>query len=350
LIADEPTTALDSQVRDGVLELIAQQVENGMAVLVISHDLSVVASIAHRVAVMTAGSIVEEGPTESVLSSPRHPYTQRLLAATPSGKPRHTPLLRERATIWAPASATSNATWSSLANPEQRPAKPPTPLALEAINLSVSFGTPGGGSRPVLSNLSFALPAGTTLGLVGPSGSGKTTLARIALGLQRPDSGELRLLGQDWSGIPERERRSRRHWLGAIYQDPLASFDPRFTVGQLLTDAATDGIGTRSAWALPRVHQLLDSVGLSTETAQRRPQSLSGGQRQRVAIARALAANPRVLILDEPVSSLDVTIQAQILDLLDDLQREFNLSYLFISHDIDVIDHMSDDVLDLASN
>ena len=195
--------------------------------------------------------------------------------------------------------------------------------------------------------MSFQLRQGMTLGLVGPSGSGKTTLARVALGLERTDSGEVLLSGAPWSALTERQRRPLRGTIGGIYQDPLGSFDPRLTVGMVLADAVTRGRDIRASTTAARVRELLDSVGLAKGFAERRPLSLSGGQRQRVAIARALAAEPRVLVLDEPVSSLDVTIQAQILDLLNLLQRERSLSYLFISHDIEVIDHMSDGVLRL---
>ncbi|PRY70116.1 peptide/nickel transport system ATP-binding protein [Glaciihabitans tibetensis] len=341
LIADEPTTALDSQVRDGVLRLIADQATAGTAVLLISHDLTAVAAIADRVAVMKDGRIVEEGDTSAVLHNPQHPYTRQLLAASPANKPRHQLLLSgPTARESLPSTRTGDRTASA---PEPRPA-----LALEATDLSVAFSSGRDRSRPVLQNVSFALPVGTTLGLVGPSGSGKTTLARIALGLQQPDSGELRLLGKPWSSTPEKLRRADRALIGAIYQDPLGSFDPRSTVRAILADAVQrDGASPSRAGRTTRVTELLDSVGLASNIAERRPHSLSGGQRQRVAIARALAAEPRVLILDEPVSALDVTIQAQILDLLDALQRDRGLSYLFISHDTDVIAHMSDSVLRL---
>ena len=344
LVADEPTTALDSQVRDGVLRLIAEQTTNGTAVLLISHDLSAVAAIADRVAVMKDGRIVEEGATSDVLRNPQHPYTRTLLAASPAGKPRHQLLLSEPA---------DRARAVQLVQPAQPTAAPAAtePPALQARNLSVAFATRRGPSRSVLDNVSFDLPAGTTLGLVGPSGSGKTTLARIALGLHQPDSGELLLHGRPWSAVPEKVRRADRGSIGAIYQDPLGSFDPRSTVRAIVADAlrhSRNSTGSGSALARSnRVAELLDSVGLAATIAERRPQSLSGGQRQRVAIARALAAEPRVLVLDEPVSALDVTIQAQILDLLDSLQRERGLSYLFISHDTDVIEHMSDSILRL---
>jgi len=371
IIADEPTTALDSQVRDGVLDLIRRQVDRGRAVLLISHDLSVVGRSAERVAVMQNGRIVEQGATRDILRAPSHPYTQSLLAASPAGKPRHEPLLvRSTALLRDPLDLVASASSTTPSPPTAR-RQPPAlsganltapavdarvvdapatdaPPALEARALSVTFTSSRTPSRTVLSDVSFTLPLARTLGLVGPSGSGKTTLARIALGLHRPNSGELDLLGQPWSALPEAQRRARRGSIGAIYQDPLGSFDPRLTVGAILTDAVTGGRRRVSPTDRARVSELLDGVGLAANLVGRRPLNLSGGQRQRVAIARALAGHPRVLVLDEPVSALDVTIQAQILDLLDALQRELGLSYLFISHDIDVIEHMSDSILDLG--
>jgi peptide/nickel transport system ATP-binding protein len=380
LVADEPTTALDSQVRDGVLRLIANQATAGTAVLLISHDLTAVAAVADRVAVMKSGRIVETGATAEVLRNPQHPYTQTLLAASPANKPRHQRLLGGTAAPASTLDVADRPTAGALpGSPQSAPptaasplSAPPEPLALEARTLSVAFAAGKSSTRRVLTDVSFTLPAATTLGLVGPSGSGKTTIARIALGLQKPDSGELLLLGQPWSGVAEKVRRPTRGTIGAIYQDPLGSFDPRATVRTIITDAlrhqsadptarGSDPVSGKSSaepsarssarssarTSSSRVTELLDSVGLASAIAARRPHSLSGGQRQRVAIARALAAQPRVLILDEPVSALDVTIQAQILDLLDTLQRERGLSYLFISHDTDVIAHMSDNILRL---
>ena len=373
LVADEPTTALDSQVRDGILELVRRQADAGVAVLLISHDLSVVRAIADRVAVMRGGVILEEGPTSRVLESPSHDYTRALLAASPVGRPRHHVLLAG-ATVPEGGAVPGGATvpggttvpeggatvpeGGAVPVPAQPPhtrtvippGAPAPSSALRAVDLRLDFPSPGGAPRRVLDRVSFELPTGSTLGLVGASGSGKTTIARIALGLQRPDGGELLLFGERWSSLPERERRSRRGSIGAVYQDPLTSFDPRFTVGEILTDAVTRGAHLRSRPAsAPRVRELLHSVGLDPSVVARRPRHLSGGQRQRVAIARALGAEPRVLILDEPVSSLDVSVQAQILDLLDALQKALGLSYLFISHDMDVIGHMSDAVLRLEA-
>ncbi|EMY32496.1 ABC transporter, partial [Arthrobacter crystallopoietes BAB-32] len=229
------------------------------------------------------------------------------------------------------------------------PAVPRPPAAsagpvLEAAGLTKTFRTPDKEPFTAVDNVSFELAAGETLGLVGESGSGKTTTARLALGLAEPDAGGVRLFGEPWSGLAERDRRSRRALVGAVYQDPLSSFDPRLTVGQLLADALSAGRSLNPKPHAAEINRLLDLVGLPAHLAARGPRTLSGGQRQRVAIARALAPQPKIIICDEPASALDVSVQAQILDLLNDLQQEFGLSYLFISHDLGVVRHMSDRV------
>ena len=214
---------------------------------------------------------------------------------------------------------------------------------LDARGLARTFQV---GAREIVAahDVSFSLRAGRTLGLVGESGSGKSTTARLLLGLERPDAGEVTLLGEPWIPLPEARRRPRRPLVGAVFQDALSSFDPRWTVGTVLADALTRGRTTRPGPVRAEIAELLGTVGLDPAVATRRPLHLSGGQRQRVAVARALAADPRVLILDEPVSALDVSVQAQVLDLLDRLQRERNLAYLLITHDLGVALHMSDDV------
>ncbi|WP_344446764.1 dipeptide/oligopeptide/nickel ABC transporter ATP-binding protein, partial [Kitasatospora nipponensis] len=218
-----------------------------------------------------------------------------------------------------------------------------------------TFRAPDGSAHHAVQDVSFRLDAGEILGLVGESGSGKTTAARIVLGLVEPDSGSVRLAGQPWSGLPERRRRAVRTRIQTVQQDPLGSFDPRFTVERVIGEAVaratgTEGADTHTAGRLgrrgrrARVAELLDQVGLSATLLTRRPSELSGGQRQRVAIARALAPGPRILVCDEPVSALDVSIQAQILDLLADLRRDLGLAMLFISHDLGVVHHLSDRV------
>jgi peptide/nickel transport system ATP-binding protein len=332
VIADEPTTALDATIAAAVLDLLGELRAAGSGMLLISHDLAAVAKVADTIAVMRGGRIVETGPTERILGDPQHPYTQALLAAVPAGKPRFARL--------SPATA-SPAAVVAPATPGESDVSP----VLSARSLSRAFKVPGAADFPAVKNVDFELLPGRTLGVVGESGSGKTTTARMALGLLTPDTGSVELFGGPWSSVPEAQRRTRRSSLGAIYQDPLSSFDPRHSVGQVLADALSFGATRNPRKHAGRIAELLSLVGLAPELSARNPVTLSGGQRQRLAIARALAPNPRVLICDEPVSALDVSIQAQVLDLLDDLQRRLGLGYLFISHDLSVIRHMSDSVL-----
>ncbi|MHA6694442.1 dipeptide ABC transporter ATP-binding protein [Homoserinimonas sp. A520] len=331
LIADEPTTALDVTIQAQILDLLAELKNAGTALLLISHDLAVVSGVADRVAVMQDGRIVEQGATAEVLGSPEHPYTRALIAAVPSAHRRGERLSAEPARTLE-------------ADVRPKASSQPGSLVLEATDLTKEFALRHGRRLRAADQVSLQLRAGGTLGLVGESGSGKTTVARMILGLTEPDAGAVTLLGEPWVPLLERERRGRRALLGGIYQDPLSSFDPRHTVEQVLTDAVTSGRSIRDAGARKRVGELLDAVGLPSTVGWRRPLHLSGGQRQRVAIARALAANPRIIVCDEPVSALDVSVQAQVLDLLTDLQRELGLSYLFISHDLGVVQHMSDTV------
>lgn len=337
LIADEPTTALDATVQEQILGLLETLKSSGTAILLISHDLAVVGRIADRIAVMKAGAIVETGPAERVLTAPEHEYTKRLIQAVPADRPRGTRLSPDPVAVQVRERAA------------ERPPVPASGVVLGATGLRKSFRGPDGADRLVVDDVSFALRRGTTLGLVGESGSGKTTTARIALGITEPDEGRVELLGGPWSELRERERRARRPLIGSIYQDPLSSFDPRLTVGRILGDAVGGGGrggrgGAGRAALDAEIRELLDAVGLPPSTAARRPRHLSGGQRQRVAIARAIAPRPEVIVCDEPVSALDVSVQAQVLDLLDELQRALGMSYLFISHDLGVIQHMSDEV------
>ncbi|WP_155850080.1 ABC transporter ATP-binding protein, partial [Arthrobacter sp. H41] len=215
---------------------------------------------------------------------------------------------------------------------------------LSATDITKTFPGPDRVDRTVVDRVSFSLERGTTLGIVGESGSGKSTAARIVLGVERPDSGSVLLHGTPWEDLARSGNRAARRSVQMIYQDPLSSFDPRHTVGRIIGEALLAADVPRAARAA-RISELLGLVRLGTDEQQRRPIELSGGQRQRVAIARALAAEPEILICDEPVSALDVSVQAQILDLLADLQQEFSLSYLFISHDLGVIHHIADTVL-----
>ena len=336
LIADEPTTALDVTVQAQILALLERITLGGTAVLLISHDLAVVSRIAHRVAVMHDGQLVETGRTAQVLGSPRQEQTRRMVAAIPADKPRGTRLSSaERAdTPSIPGTSASTTTGIPLDNT----------VVLEAIELAKSFRRPDGSRQLAVDNVSFALNRGSTLGIVGESGSGKTTTARLLLALLAPEHGKVRVFGQPWSAASEKTRRGLRASVGAIYQDALGSFDPRWSVAEILTDALGVRRERRAPQTTARLRSLLDEVGLAATVLPRRPLELSGGQRQRVGIARALAGRPEILICDEPVSSLDVSVQAQVLDLLDDVQRERALSLVFISHDLGVVQHVSDHI------
>lgn len=286
IVADEPTTALDATVAVRVLELLRSLAADGAAVIFITHDLDAVRRIADRVTVLESGRAVEQGPAEQVLRAPAHPTTRALLAAVPDG-------------------------------PKQQPASPGD-VVLTAEHLTRRYG-----SALAVDDASLTLRAGETLGVVGESGSGKSTLARLLIGAERPDEGATCLLGDPTVRL--------------VPQDPLGSFDPRHTVRRIL-DLSRRGTGPTSG-------ELLAQVGLDAALLDRRPARLSGGQRQRVAIARALAADPHVLVLDEPVSALDVTTQAGILELLAGLQHHDRLAMVFISHDLAVVRQVSDRVL-----
>lgn len=339
LVADEPTSALDVTVQRQVLdhlELLTRQA--GTAVLFITHDLAVAADRAHRVVVMNDGAVVEVGSSEQVLTDPQHPYTQQLLAAAPSlssvritAVPRATPRVPRQ--DGAPAGG--------------------TPL-VEVEGLTKQFPLPrsaGSASRvhTAVDDVSFVLHRGETLGLVGESGSGKTTTARLVLGLDQATSGAVRFDGTDTTELRGRAWRDLRRRAQLVYQNPYASLDPRVAVGETIAEPLRAfGIGDRTSRAR-RAAELLDQVRLPATTLARRPAELSGGQRQRVAVARALALQPEFVVCDEPVSALDVSVQAQILELLVQLQADAReggttLSYLFISHDLAVVRQISDRV------
>ncbi|MGW0804001.1 dipeptide ABC transporter ATP-binding protein [Nonomuraea sp. NPDC002799] len=314
VIADEPTTALDVTIQAQVLDLLAELKTQDRSLLVISHDLAVVARLADRVAVMKDGVIVEQGPTRRVLTEPEHAYTRELLRAIPAEHTKGT-----RLSGAAPAG----------------PRPPAGDVVVRADGIGKSFG-----GRAAVRDVSFTLRAAETVGIVGESGSGKTTTARIVLGLTEPDAGAVEVLGRTWA---ERDRAMRRH-IQVVYQDTLAAFDPRYTVAKVLAEALAVA-GVPRGQRRERSVELLELVGLGAQHLARRPLQLSGGQRQRVAIARALAPRPAVIVCDEPVSALDVSVQAQVLDLLEDVQRETGVAYLFISHDLGVVHHLCDRVL-----
>ncbi|MEV6217051.1 ABC transporter ATP-binding protein [Nocardia sp. NPDC051833] len=332
IIADEPTTALDVTVQQQILDLLRQRKADGTALLLISHDLAVVGEVADRVLVMRDGEVVEQGSTIDVLTRPAHPYTRKLLAAVPSAASRGSRL-----------SVPAEPAPDHPAAPE-RPALPPRVVDETRVVLSVRALRKAYGARTVVDGVDFDLFAGETLGIVGESGSGKTTTARLALRLVAPSSGRVEVDGKPWSDYSERELRPSRGAAQLIAQDPLSSFDPRYTVERVIGESL-DTVAVRGAARARRVRELLDAVGLGRDLLERHPRTLSGGQRQRVAIARALAPSPALLVADEPVSALDVSVQAQILDLLADLQAEFGTALLLISHDLGVVQHVADRVL-----
>ncbi|MFJ4224118.1 dipeptide ABC transporter ATP-binding protein [Microbacterium sp. NPDC089695] len=332
IIADEPTTALDVTVQAQVLSLLEDAKVRGASIILISHDLSVVAQLADDILVMRGGEVVEQGTAAQVLRAPQHPYTQSLVDAVPSGHTRGERLAPQERSV-----------------PNLHLARPSTgergEPVLVARDLVKRFVAPDGRQSTAVDHVSFTLHRGETLGIVGESGSGKSTTARIALALESADEGDVHLLGAAWSGASEGQRRPLRRRIGVVYQDPLSSFDPRWNTERILLDAIPADAGLTRREREQRVVDLLAQVALPASVRERFPLRLSGGQRQRIAIARALATSPEILVLDEAVSALDVSVQAQVLDLLVDLQDEYGLSYLFISHDLGVIHHLSDRVL-----
>ncbi|MFE8151203.1 ABC transporter ATP-binding protein [Brenneria goodwinii] len=332
LIADEPTTALDATVQQQVLKVFTALAQAGHGVLLITHDLAVVSQVADRVIVMQKGALVESGTVSQVLAAPEHPYTRRLLAAIPTAATRGEWLAGENPLRDIPAGILSSVLSGDRTLSD---------VALKAERVCVAFTRPDGSRMDAVKQVSLQVGRGETLGIVGESGSGKTTLGKIILALQKPDRGEVLLSDRPWSALSERERRPLRARIQTITQDPLSSFDPQFTVEKILRQPLRLRPDLSPADQQQRILTLLTLVGLTPDLLSRRPTALSGGQRQRVSIAQALASEPDILICDEPVSALDVTTQAQVLDLLVALQRQLRLSMLFISHDLGVVQHMS---------
>lgn len=349
LIADEPTTALDATVARGVLDLLGSLRDDGAAVLLVSHDLAAVARLADRIAVMADGRIVESGPAPEVLGDPRHPRTRQLIAAIPRGPRRRTgsgaaPPDSSEVPDGAVGAVGDSVTPGGVTPGGVTPPAAPEPEpVLRARGLRHRYRLPGRGQVTALDDVSLDVHAGEAVGVVGESGSGKSTLARMLLAAETPDAGTVELAGEPWSGGSERRRRPRRGLIRLIPQDPLGSFDPRLDAGRILAESSrVAGTGRSPA-------ELLDLVHLPAATVHRRPRALSGGQRQRLAIARALAADPRVLVCDEPVSALDVTVQARILDLLVEVQERTGLALVFISHDLAVVRRVCDTVAVMRS-
>ncbi|WP_350353058.1 ABC transporter ATP-binding protein [Microbacterium sp. A8/3-1] len=331
LIADEPTSALDVTVQHTILDQIgAMTRELGTAVLLITHDLGLAAERAERVVVMHRGKVVEQGPARQILEAPQHPYTQSLVAAAPSVAAAR--LRPEAFRVEERAEAVD----------EAEAAKPKDNI-VEIENLTKVYPVRGRGEDFVaVDDVSLAIPRGETVAIVGESGSGKTTTARMLLKVVEPTSGLIRFEGKDISSLSRAETKNFRQQVQPIFQDPYSSLNPMFTIERLIAEPLDFYKRGSGSDRRKRVRQLLDDVALPQSMLRRYPSELSGGQRQRVAIARALALSPDLIVCDEPVSALDVLVQDQILKLLGDLQREYGLSYLFISHDLAVVRLISD--------
>ncbi|GAA4486809.1 ABC transporter ATP-binding protein [Rhodococcus olei] len=321
LIADEPTTALDVTVQAEILDLLRTlRDERGTAILLITHNMGVVADIADRVAVLRRGVLVEDRGVHELFASPREKYTTQLLAAVPR----------------LPVAADPG--------PAPEPAAAGDPV-LTVTDLDVVYPGRGGGARfHALRGVSVAVEAGEVLGIVGESGSGKTTLGRAALGMVTASGGSVVLDGADLASVTARELRALRRNVALVHQDPAASLDPRRSVGDSIAEPLVVHRTASGGLLRARVGDLLDSVRLPREFAERRPAELSGGQRQRVALARALALAPRLLVADEPTSALDVSVQADVLALFADLREEYRFACLFVSHDLAVVHEVADRV------
>jgi peptide/nickel transport system ATP-binding protein len=395
LIADEPTTALDVTIQAQVLVLLRElQRTTGMAILLITHDLGVVAEVADRVAVMYAGQIVETARRDRLFSAPAHPYTRKLFASVPDASKRGErlavipgavpplsqefhgcrfaarcdyvwQLCREREPPWTATDETG--VRCHLADPEHA-GRPPPPLAaatasapalvasaaeplLEVTDLRVHFPIRRGvlqrvtGQVRAVDGVSLRIRAGHTLALVGESGCGKTTVGKGILQLLKPSAGSVRFADTELTRLAPRQLRAQRAHLQVIFQDPYASMNPRMLVGDILEEGMIAlGTGGTRAQRRARIDELLQQCGLASEARQRYPHEFSGGQRQRICIARALTVGPRLVICDEPTSALDVSVQAQILNLLKDLQARLGLAYLFITHNIAVVEYLAHEV------
>jgi peptide/nickel transport system ATP-binding protein len=344
LIADEPTTALDVTIQRQIMELLAAlKAKLRMSMLFISHDLGVVGEIADHVVVMREGTVREQGPVAQIFSAPQDAYTQALLACRPTLAQRSARLMVIDDHLRGAAAGAAAASKDAQA-----------PIVIQATGLSKSFwqrsGVFGRKEFRAVRGASFTLRRGHTLGIVGESGSGKTTLGLTLLRLHEtsggPVQGSALFEGRDLLALSRRDMLAMRRRLQVVFQNPYASLNPRFTVAQTLIEPMTiHAVGANPADRLARARALLAKVGLPESALHKYPHEFSGGQRQRIAIARCLTLEPEVLVLDEAVSALDVSVQAQVLNLLKDLQDELGLSYIFISHDLAVVRFMADDVL-----
>lgn len=353
LIADEPTTALDVTVQKTILELIKElQLQNNMGVILITHDLGVVADIADRIVVMYKGEIVEQGNAKEILQTPQHVYTKALLACRPAGKTKGTRLpVVSDFTETNDQSSTLHTQYSTTNN-QQPTTNNQQPTVLKVENLCVHyplkkklFGSTKEFFKAV-DDVSFEVKQGEILGLVGESGCGKTTLGRTILQLTPATSGNILLGDTDITSYKAAELRRMRRDLQIVFQDPYGSLNPRLTIGNaILEPLQVHHILSNKNERKEKVIELLEKVNLKADHFNRYPHQFSGGQRQRICIARALALNPSFLIFDESVSALDVSVQAQVLNLLTDLKQEFNFTSIFISHDLSVVHYISDRIM-----
>jgi len=346
LIADEPTTALDVTIQAQILALLAElKRESGLAMVLITHDFGAVAGVADRIAVMQAGRIVELDSAATVLKAPRNAYTRELLEKVRGLEPS-----RDSTEMRSPPGQASNPD-AGAGRASGGPAAATRDAALAISSLAVEYSRPGAWSAggrvfPALHDVSFELHSGEALGVVGESGSWKSTLARAALQLIRPSAGRVTWLGRSLADLPAPELKHLRRDLQIVFQDPLASLDPRMRIGRIVAEPLEVHEPRLTAGARARqVEQMLVRVGLGPELMSRYPHELSGGQCQRVGIARAMILEPRLLVCDEPVSALDVSVQAQILDLLASLKGEHGMSILFVSHNLAVVRRLCDRVL-----
>jgi peptide/nickel transport system ATP-binding protein len=344
LIADEPTTALDVTVQKQILELLLRlREQQDMAMLFITHDLGLVREVADHVVVMQHGEVREQNTTEALFTAPQHPYTKALMACRPrlDSRPQRLPVVDD---------FMNGNTEHIVITERVRGTHTDDAIALEVIKLAKTYTIKTGLFKQeqlnVVQDVSFQLPRGKTLGIVGESGSGKSTTALALLRLIKSEGGQVWFDGKDLLGLNDRDLLAFRRRIQIVFQNPYASLNPRFTVAQLLLEPMTiHDVGGSVDERLQLAAAMLQRVGLPASALQRYPHEFSGGQRQRIAIARCLVVQPEVLILDEAVSALDVSVQAQVLNLLQDLQDEFALSYIFISHDLSVVKHISDRVL-----
>jgi len=346
LIADEPTSALDVTVQRVILDHLESLTrERNTALLLITHDLGLAAERATKLIVMYQGKIVEAGPSLEILQNPQHPYTKRLIASAPS-------LASQRISgthvdhVGGPEAGIDVA--DIAASHERARAKADAKPIVEVKDLTKIYSIRKGNfkSEPLraVDSISFSVHKGTTLALVGESGSGKTTAAKMVLGLEKPTSGEITVAGTQLAGISKKDLFDVRRKMQPVFQDPYGSLDPQRSIGAIIGEPLrVHKVGDDGSRA-DRVNELLEQVSLPNEVAKRYPNELSGGQRQRVAIARALALKPEIVVLDEAVSALDVLVQAQILQLLADLQSELDLTYLFITHDLAVVRVVADEI------